>query len=302
MTAGGSPRGPYPSPAQCVPVCGLALQLLADLRDWTRTHDWAARTPMEAMALSAAVISPWRGADELRWCLRLCVWWYALDDFTERDGLVDGEFDDMLLRCGAIVRTGAPDTRHPLLAGLSEIQNGLSQGPLYPALAGMWTERFDRAVAAIRSDWYAVREESADAGAVPSVEQYLARAESVSVWPTHLPRWLCAHDPAPLRHLDSLVPALDHCTVAIRLANDLSTEGRLEHRPGENNVLRYGVTPRWAREQRDVHVEAVRSGLAPLLADGCPPAVEVLRLAEWAVGYYDHADFRDHRGRGGHSA
>lgn len=50
----------FPSAAHCAPISVVALEVLADLRRWVAEHPVALKsTPMVAMAISEAVISPW---------------------------------------------------------------------------------------------------------------------------------------------------------------------------------------------------------------------------------------------------
>ncbi|EDY51668.1 conserved hypothetical protein [Streptomyces clavuligerus] len=282
-----------PTPAQCAPLSVLALQLLADLQAWTAKHPRVKATPVAAMALSTATISPWRTLHELRWCARICVWAYALDDYTEDEAVTETQLDEILTRCSAVVRTGVPDTAHPLLDALSEIQEQFSRFPLYPALADLWTDRFDRCMQGLRYDWRTGHARSQCPGQEFPVADYLEHKDSSLVWTTHMPRWISSTDPCLPSRLDALVPALDDFATAVRLANDLGTIGWESGQNGQNNVFMYGVTPDWVRRERDARVTAGRARLAPLLAENNPAAIESVRLAEWAVAFYDLADFRD---------
>ncbi|MEV6013582.1 terpene synthase family protein [Streptomyces sp. NPDC051976] len=282
-----------PTPAQCAPPSLLTLQLLADLQAWTAKHPSLKATPTAAMALSTAMISPWRTLNELRWCARICVWTYALDDYTEQEAVTATQLDEMLTRCSTVVHTSTADVKHPLLKALSEIQEHLSRFPLYPALADLWTDRFDRCMQGLRYDWHTGQARAQGASQELSIADYLKHKDSVLVWITHMPRWISSADPYLPGHLDTLVPALDDFATAVRLANDLGTLSWEASLSGQNNVLMYGVTPGWVRRERDARVIAGRTRLSPLIAENNPAAIESVRLAEWAVAFYDLADFRD---------
>lgn len=282
------PVSPY------VTVTVNALRVLADLRSWAATRLPRPQTlPLEAMALSAAVISPWCSADQVRPSARLCAWAYALDDYAEQDAATLTELDHLLTRCETIAETGTPDTGHPLLAALSECVAVLKRQPLYSHLAPLWVERFRKDMRGVRYDWTTARARREPAGDASCIEEYLDHADSILVWTPHLARWICHGDNQLLNHLDVLIPALDDKTVAVRLANDLATIPRERAERDQNNILMYGASPAWVRAEVSRRTDSVRSCLAPLVAAGQPTAIELLRSVEWAVGFYAVADFRD---------
>ena len=112
------------------------------------------------------------------------------------------------------------------------------------------------------------------------------------MWQVQLPRWVSSGRTDLVDHLDVLVPALDDIAVVGRLANDLAGYSRERIEPRENNVLMYGVSPQWVRTEIDSRLGAVRDRLAELVARDYPPAVGLVRLAEWTVGIYAHTDPR----------
>lgn len=285
--------GVFPPAAHCAPVAVLALQILADLRRWAAEQLPKPETlPLEAMALATAVISPWCSAAQLHPTARMCAWTYAVDDYAEQEVPCLAELDEMLARCNAVLQTGAPDTSHPLLAALSEYQAGLMTWPLYPALSALWREKFGKDMRGMRYDWIVGRAREELTGPVPSVAEYLNHADSILVWTTHLPRWICNGDTGLIDHLDVLIPALDDEVVAVRLANDLATISRAKAQRGQNNILMYGVSPDWVRTELARRVESSRRRLAPLVSEHYLPAIELIRSVEWAVSFYALADFR----------
>jgi hypothetical protein len=112
------------------------------------------------------------------------------------------------------------------------------------------------------------------------------------VWQVHLPRWVSSGQTDLVDHLDVLVPALDDIAVVGRLANDLAGYARERTEPRENNVLMYGVSPEWVRTEIDSRLAAVHRRLTDLVVRDYPPAVGLIRLAEWTVGIYAHTDPR----------
>jgi len=81
-------------------------------------------------------------------------------------------------------------------------------------------------------------------------------------------------------------------SVATRLANDLATIARERDEAGANNVLMYGVSDDWVRDEIAARMTAVHDRLAPLTAANYLPAVGLVRIAEWSVGIYARHDMR----------
>jgi hypothetical protein len=129
------PQTDVPSAGQCAPITLLALKILADLRTWVEDHPPLAGVPLEAMAMTTAIISPWRSPAELRLPARMCIWTYAFDDHVEQDIDNVGDLDDLLDRCRMIVCDDRTDHGTPLLSALSDWHRELRGNPLYPALA-----------------------------------------------------------------------------------------------------------------------------------------------------------------------
>ncbi|QUQ68338.1 terpene synthase family protein [Kutzneria sp. CA-103260] len=284
MTAQG-----FPSAAQCVPIAMRSLGVLADLRSWLAGPAAGLENlPIEAMAISAATIAPWRSVGQLRAVARMYVWTYALDDHVEQAVTSLPELDDLFARCLNVVRTNQPDTSHPLLTALSSCQRDLSAQPLYPALAELWAAKFADDLKAVRYDWLVSR------GEIPrtDIRDYLDHASSVTLWMNHFPLWATAADADLIDHLDALVSSLDDLTVVVRLANDLATFHR-ESRTGDNNILMYpGVSPAQVRTELARRAESATARLSALVDRDFAPAVELIRLLEWSTVFYSCGDFR----------
>lgn len=279
--------GGAPSAKECARLIALGLALLADARDWMAAQSPHFRAPVEAMAFSCAAVSPWRTPAEVAPCVRMCVWIFAFDDYIERSELA--QLDDMLQRCANIVRGNGPDDSHWLLTALSRWQQDVASRPLYPALAGLWAEKFESMSRGMRHEWLVGRSAQRDRS---GVAEYLAHADSVAAWMTHLPRWLTYGDSAVLNHLDLLVAALGDYVVAVRLANDVASFSRDHDQPGNDNVLMYGVSPDWVKGEIARRARAAAQRLADLVAAQVVPAVELMRELEYATTFYSLADFR----------
>lgn len=271
----------------------LTIRVLDDLQRWTAAElPGHPNLPLAFAALGEAVIHPWATPDQLRLSGRMAAWVCAADDHVERDVTDLAELDEFIDRCDTVVRTGRRDDSEPLLASLSGWQRELADEPLYPKLAELWERKFAACLRAMRYDWVvgAARADGRDPAS--TVDEYLDNADSISVWQVHLPRWVSSGHTGLVDHLDVLVPALDDIAVVGRLANDLAGYSRERTEPRENNVLMYGVSPEWVRTEIDGRLGAARRRLADLVVLDYPPAVGLVRLAEWTVGIYAHTDPR----------
>ncbi|MBP2191568.1 terpene synthase family protein [Nocardia goodfellowii] len=253
---------------------------------------------MEAVVFTEAMVGPWRSPEQVAAVARMEVWTAVLDDFSEAATTSLAQLDEMIERCNAIIETGNPDSGHPLLTVLSELQTDLMRQPRYDALASLWEGGFRRCLSGIQHDWivgHRGHDGSADA---PDIGEYFDHADSILVWIVYPPRWI--HDSGTpmageldvLDHLKILGPALDSCTLAVRLANDLATAARERREGNQNNILDYGVSPDWVRAEIDRHTATVTQMLAPLIATQYVPAIELARWTEWGVGFYRRADVR----------
>jgi len=271
-------------------IAALALALLADSRQWVAAQSPEFHAlPTEAMAYTCASISPWRKPAELVPCVRMYLWLYAFDDYLEQTVTDLAHLDDTMQRCANIVSGNGPDDSHWLFSTLSSRQLDLASRPLYPALAGLWVEKFTTMLQGMRYEWTAPRSARRNES---TVDEYLANAANIASEVTHLPRWITYGDSAVLDHLDDLVLALGDETVAIRLANDLASFPRERDQPGHDNILMYGVSPEWVKSEIGRRVDAVNGRLAHLVAADCLPAVELIRELDFVVTFYLIADFR----------
>lgn len=276
------------SAQECARIAALGLALLSDSHAWMAAQSPLFRdVPVEAMAFACAAVSPWRTPAELAPCVRMCLWIFAFDDYIERSDLA--QLDDMLRRCAHIVGGKGADNSHWLLTALSSWQRDMAARPLYPALAGLWVEKFESMLNSMRYQWTAGRAAQRDQS---GVHHYLAHADSVAAWITHLPRWITYGDSALLDHLDALVPAFSDYVIASRLANDLASYSRERDQPGNDNVLMYGVSPEWVNSEIARRAGAANHRLADLVAAEVMPAVELIREVEYATTFYSLADFR----------
>lgn len=283
----------YPPAAQCPVIGMLTLRVLGDVQRWTAAElPGHPDLPLAFVSLGEAVIHPWATSDQLRLSGRMAAWVCAADDHVERDVTGLDELDEFIHRCDTVVRTGRLDDSRPLLASLSRWQRELADEPMYPKLAELWERKFAACLRAMRYDWVVGTARAAGTGTAATVDEYLANADSISVWQVHLPRWVSSGCTDLVDHLDVLVPALDDIAVVGRLANDLAGYSRERTEPHENNVLMYGVSPEWVRTEIDSRLGAVRGRLADLVVLDYPPAVGLVRLAEWTVGIYASTDPR----------
>jgi uncharacterized protein YgfB (UPF0149 family) len=284
-----------------VPDCGassreaavnaaLALALLADSRAWLAAQPpQFDHVPVEAMAISGAAVGPWRPPAEVIPCMRMYLWIFAFDDYVETVAPGDAaQLDGLMRRIAGVVRGGRDDS-HWLLTTLSDLQADLAEWPLYPALAGLWIEKFDATLDSTRWEWEMALSERPDD---VDLRDYLAHADSISAWVSVLPRWITYGGDGLLDHLDALVAALAEYVVADRLANDLASFARERDQPGTDNVLHYGVSSDWVQAEIARRVQAVHRLLDGLVAEGFGPAIELVRETEYATTFYAMAEFR----------
>jgi hypothetical protein len=280
--------GRDPSAQGCAQLIALGLALIADAHNWMAAQSPQFRAvPVEAMGFSCAAVSPWRTPAELSPVLRMYLWICAFDDYVEQAGL--DQVDDMLWRCSDVVAGNGRDDSHWLLSALWNWQQDLASRPLYPALAGLWVEKFDSMLESMRHEWTAAQSAQRN----PSgVDEYLAHADSVAAWVTVLPRWITYGGTAVLEHLDLLVAAMGDYVVANRLANDLASFSRERDQPATDNVLLYQVSPDWVKREIARRTDAAARRLARLVSARVLPAVELMRELEYATAFYSIAEFR----------
>lgn len=281
----------YPSAAACAPVAILSLKVLKDLRVWAAEYPQILRSvPMESQALSAAAISPWRTADQLRLPARMYMWAYAMDDHVEQNVQSLAELDDLFGRANSIIQGGHDDS-HPLLAALSDWQSELTRYPLYPRLARLWARIFAETMRGERYDWIAGR--ARERGEGPSdPDEYLSHAASVNLSLTLFPYWATTDQEDLPDNLDVLIGAMEEIQVAVRLVNDLCTFERERTQPRENNILMYDASPEWVRSELARRSAIARHLVGPIEASGYRPAIEALRTLDWSIAFYEIADFR----------
>jgi hypothetical protein len=281
----------FPPVDQCVEVMSLGLAATGDLERWMAKHHpgYESRT-MAAIAFSEAGIGPWATAEQLRLPTLMAMWVIVLDDYLEQEITERKEVDELVDRCKAVVRTGQPDDGHPLLGSLSEWQQEASKLATYPALSALWEESVGRTLDGYRYNWIAgwARESgNMPPGFTMGVDEHMAHIGSSAIGQVHVPRWLTYGGDTLWDHMDVLLPALEDTHYVCRLANDLGTIARERSQPGHNNILMYeGVTEDWVRGELDSRLTAVRSRLAPLVAEENLDALGVLRLAEWCFEQY----------------
>jgi hypothetical protein len=281
----------FASVNQCLPVMNQGLAALGDLERWMARHHpgYASRT-MAAIAFSEAGIGPWATGEQLRLPTRMAMWVIVLDDYLEQEVTEVGHLDELVDRCNAVVRTNQPDDWHPLTASLSEWQQEASALPTYPPLAALWEKSVARTLDGYRYNWIAgtARQRGvAPSGLTMDVEEYLAHIGSSAIGQVHVPRWLTFGTDTLWDNMDVLLPALEDTHWVCRLANDLGTIARELSEPGcHNNILMYGASEDWVREQLYSRLASVRSKLGPLLDAGDLDAIAVMRLAEWCEGQY----------------
>lgn len=238
------------------------------------------------LALSHALVCPWRRPDELRASNRMGNWFFWLDDVTEgadSDTLVD----DLIEGCRAVVAGEQPSIDHSLIGALADIRAELAAAPLWPLLATRWQELVVRTVVGHRR--YREFTRALADGTPPSPAEYMSitmGAEATRV--THL---IAAEGLDVVDHLEPLLQAIEAQDHAHRLVNDIQTVDR-DRRDGDINVLFLGVTPQEATDQAEGYVARVHSVLRPLVAAQVRAAIEVERQTSFTLAFYRAMDYR----------
>ncbi len=274
-------------PETAAAIFFLANALQREAAAWAVAYDDVATPGITVpLALSHALVCPWRRPDELRASNRMGNWFFWLDDVTEgadSDTLVD----DLIEGCRAVVAGERPSIDHSLIGALADIRAELAAAPLWPVLATRWQELVVRTVVGHRR--YREFTRALADGTPPSPAEYMSitmGAEATRV--THL---IAAEGLDVVDHLEPLLQAIEAQDHAHRLVNDIRTVDR-DRRDGDINVLFLGVTPQEATDQAEGYVARVHSVLRPLVAAQVRAAIEVDRQTSFTLAFYRAMDYR----------
>jgi hypothetical protein len=274
-------------PKTAATIFFLANKLQREAEAWSVAYDDVATPAITVpLALSHALVCPWRRADELRASNRIGNWFFWLDDVTEgadSDTLVD----DLIEGCRAVVAGEQPSIDHSLMRALADIRAELAAAPLWPVLATRWQELVVRTVVGHRR--YREFSRALADGTPPSPAEYMSITMGAEA--TRLTHLIAAEGLDVVDHLEPLLQAIEAQDHAHRLVNDIQTVDR-DRRDGDINVLFLGVTQQEATDQAGDYVARVHSVLRPLVAAQVRAAIEVDRQTSFTIAFYQAMDYR----------
>jgi hypothetical protein len=239
------------------------------------------------IALSHALVNPWRRPNELRASNRMANWLFWLDDVIEGADS-DTLASDLAEGCRAIAAGEQSPIDHSLLRALGDVRDELAAAPLWPVLADRWQDRLMRTVVGYLR--YRDFSRAVANGKPPSPAEYMSITLGVEVARiTHL---IAAEGLDVVDHIEVLLQAIEAQDRAHRLVNDIQTFDR-DRRDGDINVLFLGVTPQEAADQAEDYVSRAHSLLHPLVAAHVRAAIEVDRQTSLTIAFYKAMDYRE---------
>jgi hypothetical protein len=239
-----------------------------------------------SVALANANAAPWCSHDQLTIANRVALWLCAVDWRIDHLSRSADEADAVVARCLAIAGGREPAGDDALGRFLAEIRDGLRPGLRSRRRA--WTAELRRVLEAMARERRWALDHTAG-GALPSVADYLANADSFASSFVNVSHWIALGEAETLAHLPHLTAAGRVVQLILRLANDLATFER-EKASGDLNVLLLGVD-RAGVEARIA--DLVEDGLRRLeeLSGRCPREAEYLaRQLGFCSGFYRVGD------------
>jgi hypothetical protein len=280
-------------------VCALAVTLDRDLHEVvTRHQDLFAARPFDAalissVAMSVAFTAPEYAGDQLTLTARTVLWVFAADWQFDHVAQTDDDVQALVASC-ITAANGDPcdDGAHPLALLLAEIRNELVSAPAFAAIGPMWRDELGRMVAAMAQEWrwkIAYQAPPDLRRATPTLDQYLANADSVAVVLVSVTQWAQLGDQDCLDHVDDLKIASREVQRAVRLINDLATSKR-DLQWGDLNALML-VTKTEVTASLNAVIQSCHE-LIESLETTCPRQAAFLRRQlSFTAGFYQVSDF-----------
>jgi hypothetical protein len=243
-----------------------------------------------SIALANTFCAPWLPADRLRMASRITMWIFAVDRLMDIVATSQGEIDDVMLRCAAIVDGADPQPDDALATYLAEIRDELATSPAWPHLHHVWREELHRMLASMARDW--AWQSARDSGAgeqLPSLDSYLDQAEFgfSAVFVSH---WIANTDEHADRDVAALLEAGRQVQRVIRILNDYGTYRR-DVNLGDVSVLLLGVPRADVDRKLASLIEHCHRLLEPLKKRRLPLALYLERMIAFNTGFYALADY-----------
>lgn len=268
--------------------CARATRLMCEVRSWAAAQNLRSNV-IEATVLSLALCSPPPFVPALGPAAHTAVWVTALDDVFDGDEAV---FDHASCDSATFVPAafGAAESRidDSLLLALRDIVGDLARQPRWPTFAEVWWQHIHATV-----DAFVWERQLRYTDDPVSLEDYLAHSASFALGPVIVAWWAIIGEADIADRLTTLLNALEHAQLALRLANDLATADRERAEGCRANAVLLGARPREIDDLIDRHTAACHRLLRPLSPH--PAAVSLGRLLDFDLGWYRTSDTRSPR-------
>lgn len=278
-------------------VCAVAMDCLRDLRECAAEYPdlFSAKpfgpTVFSGVALANAFGSPGLPASRIRIAARTALWAFAVDWLMDHVATSRDEIDAIVVGCAAVGHGGPPAPNAPLQVFLAALRDELAGRPGWPAQQAVWREHLQRYLdaGAREWDWKTARAEG-DAGALPSLEDYLANADNFGSSLVNVSHWIDNRTVETAGELVRLAEASAEVQRTLRLLNDLATYER-DLTWGDINSLMLGLTPDEVHRRIGELIDRCEKLITPLAAELPEEADYLRRQLGHSVGFYATADY-----------
>lgn len=304
----------------------LAAEVRADLDAWADRWPIFDRKRFPAVALTTAVHLPELARPARALAALASLWIIAFDEVVDEERADEATIAQQVAAFKTMITPSATESRRveiiqpatpmadDLAAALRTVVAGVAASPTFPAFAAVWRRSFCQMVDAIVAQHRLGRARAAtltnrERRVIVSYNAMLAlTTESIGVHWYLLTGFILGEDEAVAQHAATLLPSVEQCARAVRLANDLRSWERDMAEGNVNTLVALeaelaAVDPGLPAERRRARALALlRARLAAaaartvrLLATsplaGRPALAGVARLLAFVTGVYARADY-----------